>query len=505
MTQLKLKRVLRKNKPSHKVMRDLVNLLGVPITIRDVDGTLLLGQSPEQGLNEVTIEDEGSILGWVYGPQEQSILVAQLLQTLVFKEVEKRALANEVLDKYRELNLLYNLSERLISSPEPGTIAMMALEEATRLISATAGWVIVSDESSKDQKIIGNAGAPLILNQKASGSDDLVAKVLAGREAEIRNDVAAHKLFQGGRFEKYALACAPLKTEQRVLGVMLLAGLQPITYEAHHLKLLNTVALQAGPAIEMARLYQVAIEKGRMERELQLGYQVQASLIPKKIPKLERWEFSGRWRPARELSGDYYDFIYEENDHLGLVIGDVADKGLPSALFMVFTRSAVRTAVVQTTSPAEAIYQANRLVEGESTNGLFVTLMYARLIWQSGLLTYVNAGHNPALHYHKQTDRLTELKLTGLPLGIIDKTPYEQRQVQIEPGDFIVFYTDGVTEAMSETNEEFGMERLVGVIRSSVDLPAEEIAVAIESAVRDFTGTAPAFDDFTLMILRRSP
>ena len=137
MTQLKLKRVLRKNKPSHKVMRDLVNLLGVPITIRDVDGTLLLGQSPEQGLNEVTIEDEGSILGWVYGPQEQSILVAQLLQTLVLKEVEKRALANEVLDKYRELNLLYNLSERLISSPEPGTIAMMALEEAIELYRQT--------------------------------------------------------------------------------------------------------------------------------------------------------------------------------------------------------------------------------------------------------------------------------------------------------------------------------------------------------------------------------
>jgi len=363
---------------------------------------------------------------------------------------------------------------------------------------------VVLDESSNIQEIIGNSGVPLQLHNEANGNDDLVAKVIGSREAEIRNEVAAHKIFQGGRFEKYALACAPLKTEQRVLGVILLAGLQPITYEAHHLKLLNTVALQAGPAIEMARLYQVAIEKGRMERELQLAYQVQASLIPEKIPELNSWEFAGRWRPARELSGDYYDFIYEENDHLGLVIGDVADKGLPSALFMVFTRSAVRTAVVQTTSPAEAIFQANRLVSRESTNGLFVTLMYARLIWQSGLLTYVNAGHNPALHYQKQSGQLTELKLTGLPLGIIDETPYEQRQIQIEPGDFIVFYTDGVTEAMNETNEEFGMDRLVKAIRSSVDLPAEDMANAIEAAVHDFTGIAPAFDDFTLLILRRS-
>jgi sigma-B regulation protein RsbU (phosphoserine phosphatase) len=176
---------------------------------------------------------------------------------------------------------------------------------------------------------------------------------------------------------------------------------------------------------------------------------------------------------------------------------------MPSALFMVHTRSAVRTAVAHTRTPAAAIYQANQLVVQESTNGLFVTLMYGRLDTRTGQLIYVNAGHNPALHYQAASGQLIELTRTGLPLGILEETPYEQQTSQIQPGDFVVFYTDGVTEAMNETQEEFGLAQLMAVLTAQPTATAEAVALAVDTAVNQFVGATSPHDDFTLLIVKR--
>jgi serine phosphatase RsbU (regulator of sigma subunit) len=504
MAAIKLKKLLRKNEPAYAVVLDLIAALGQPAAVQDVDGTVLLGAPLEQRDGQTAIEHEGSILGWVSGPQPQSGVVARLLAEMAAREAEKRALAGDLLDKYRELNLLYDLSEQLVATPQPESIAAMTLNEASRLIQTTVGWVMLLDEATQTLQVIGHYGAPVELKGEP-GQIDLVTAVIASREGQILNDVPAHKVLADRRLESCAFLCVPLKTEQRVLGAILLLGVPPIAYTAHDLKLLNTVALQAGPAIEMARLYQIAVVKGRMERELQLAYQVQASLIPQELPQLARWEFAGRWLPARELSGDYYDVIHEPDGHLGLVIGDVADKGMPSALFMVFVRSAVRSAVDQGHTPAETIARANRLVAQESTNGLFVTLVYARLEPAAGWLAYVNAGHNPPLHYRAAIGELTEMAGSGIPLGILAEMPYAERQTQLQPGDFVVFYTDGVTEAMNAANEEFGMARLRQAILAASDRSAEELTAAIQAAVQDFARSTPPFDDLTLMVVRRLP
>ncbi len=503
MPNLGLKRLLRKKKLAYKVVLDITMALSGKLAVFDEHGSVLVGQeSKSMGSGRTAVSMDGKIAGWVSGPKDRRIVTAQLLENMLATEAEKRELSEEVLNNYRELNLLYNLSERLIAAPEPPAIANLALGEADRLVGATAAWVFLFDNDSRIVPIA-KRGRPLAFKHSPSSDNDLIRAVLATAEAEIRNKVPLHMLFHGVGNDKGDLICAPLKTEQRLLGVMLLVGVKPVHYQAHHLKLLNTVALQVGPALEIARLYQVAVEKGRMEQELRQAYEVQASLIPRQTPAIDGWAFAGRWRPARELSGDYYDFIPLRDGGLGLVIGDVADKGMPSSLFMVFTRSAVRSAVAHLASPSAAIDQANDLVAQESQHGLFVTLLYGRLDPASGRLVYVNAGHNPALHIESTSGKVGELRNTGIPLGIMQGVTYREAEVQLLPGDFLIFYTDGVTEAMNSDYEEFTVSRLMDVIKKHKGKSAEEMAEGIEAAVLEFTGDRSLFDDLTLLIIER--
>lgn len=522
MAQLNLKRLLRKNKPVYGAVTEIAAALTVgkmqsypplDLAVFDEQGTLLMapGSSLLDGERTI-IRANGQVMGWVTGPEGGRKALASLLERFLASEAEKRELSEEVLDNYRELSLLYNLSERLISAPEPPAIANMALKEAERLVNFTAAWILVLDSEGRILPIA-KRGRGAASKQSSEIRDNLVASVLARSEAEIRNEEI---LYSGDKLlsnparddmQSYPtlgdLICAPLKTEQQLLGVILLVGQRPLRYDAHHLKLLNTIALQVGPALEIARLYQVAVEKGRLEQELRQAYEVQASLIPRQTPAIEGWAFAGRWQPARELSGDYYDFIALEDGCVGLVTGDVADKGMPSSLFMVFTRSAVRSSVAYFDSPAASIAQANKLVAQESQDGLFVTLVYGRLDPATGQVIYVNAGHNPALLFECASGKIHELRNTGIPLGILPGSTYRQEEIQLRQGDFLLFYTDGVTEAVNESYEEFGTVRLFELIKKHRKRTAEEMAASIETAVLEFTGDRPLFDDLTFLVVKR--
>ncbi|MGH2537636.1 MAG: PP2C family protein-serine/threonine phosphatase [Candidatus Promineifilaceae bacterium] len=501
MGNLQLKRLWKRDLALAALVGDLASALAAPIAVQDVDGTALWGEAAGLDERRAAIEHSGEILGWVSG-SAQAPIVARLLAHVLAQEAVKKALAAEVLEKYRELNLLYNFSDKLINAPEVERMGALALAEAGRLIEATAGAVILLDQEG-GRRVIGAFGPPLRWLAEPASPGNLVEKVMQTGEAQLLNGVDGRQCFQDSFHLICSILCAPLKTEKRSLGAILLVGGETIDYSARDLKLLNTVALQVAPAIEMARLYQIAVEKGRLERELQMAYQVQASLIPLAAPQIVGWEFAGRWQPAREVSGDYYDFIPEADGRLGLVIADVADKGMPASLFMVFTPSAVRASADGMTAPAEVISHANRLVASEASQGLFVTLVYARLDPETGALSYVNAGHNPPLLYRCQTEQLVKLERTGLPLGINEDLAYDQREVRLDSGDFVLFYTDGITEAMDGANHDFGLERLQRLVLDQRQSSAEEITASVLAAVKAFANEEPAFDDITLMIARR--
>jgi sigma-B regulation protein RsbU (phosphoserine phosphatase) len=247
----------------------------------------------------------------------------------------------------------------------------------------------------------------------------------------------------------------------------------------------------------------MAVEKGRMQRELQLAREMQTSFLPQEVPQIPGWEFAARWQPAREVAGDYYDFIPVGQDSLGLVIADVTDKGAPAALFMVFSNSIVRASLHPDMAPAESIQNANRLITNKSPNAMFVTLVYVLLEPGTGQAVYVNAGHNPPLYYNAAENRLQRLSRTGMVLGIDADTPYFQRSMVLAPGDFLLLYTDGLTDSMDQHNQPFGMERLETIIQENKDRSADSIVTRIEEALFSHSGGTTPFDDVTLLLVKR--
>jgi sigma-B regulation protein RsbU (phosphoserine phosphatase) len=250
-------------------------------------------------------------------------------------------------------------------------------------------------------------------------------------------------------------------------------------------------------------LNQLENEKNVTDRELAMAQKVQASFLPKDLPKIPGLSVAVKWLPAREVGGDFYDVIQWPNGNCDLVIADVTGKGVPAALFMASACTALRASLNSTSSLEEGIYRTNQLVSQDSNQGLYVTLFVARINTKIGEVSYVNGGHNPPFHYSHDKEMVSALTRTGKALGIETQSSYQQRTVHLEPMDFIVFYTDGVTEANDTHGQDFGAERLQQVIMNHRDATAEEMVGVISEAVNEYISPAPLPDDTTIMVAKR--
>ena len=407
------------------------------------------------------------------------------------------------------LALLYRLSQTFNSSLDLDEVLSRVMDEVISSTRAERGFVMLHGED----------GVPVF--RAARGMDQStiddpqfqISRSVVERVAREGQPILTSDAQRDDRFSMRqsvvdlrlrSILCVPLKTKDSISGTVYVDNrLQAGIFTQADLDLLTAIASTAAIAIENARLYQVAIEKGRLEREAQMAFQIQAGLLPRTTPQLPGWEFATRWLPAREVSGDYYDFIQLDKGKLGVVMADVSDKGMPAALFMALTRSIVRASVDHTPSPAGGIANANRLVCADSTGGMFVTLFYGLLAPATGQLTYVNAGHNPPLIYQGETGQLTGLTGTGTALGIAPDAEYEQQTVTLVPGDFLVLYTDGVTDATDTDLREFGLDRLQHVMLDHRHASAGEIVSALGEALEDFTGSAQQFDDIAAVVVKR--
>ncbi len=302
----------------------------------------------------------------------------------------------------------------------------------------------------------------------------------------------------------HTLVLLPLVAHGEMLGIMLITFANPAAIREDGLRLITGVAHQAALAIDSKYLYEQKAGQERLARELELAYEIQSKLIPSQVPAPPGWELAAFWRSAQEMSGDFYDFIEITPHQLGIVIADVAGKGMPAALYMALTRSLMRAIAPGQTDPRIVLHRVNQLLVPDTQRGTFVSLFYAILNIQTGALTFTNAGHNSPLLI-RADGSIEPLRVRGLVLGVQPEIEPEVDQRYLGPGDGVVFYTDGVTEVFDAASTSFGEERLKQILADYWGKDPQTIVEKVREAVNAFSATAQPTDDFTLLVLRRQP
>lgn len=305
--------------------------------------------------------------------------------------------------------------------------------------------------------------------------------------------------------QPHSLLAVPLSMQNQVLGVMLLeeAAAPRHSLERRH-EIIAGIAQQVAVALQNDHLRREVAERERLERELQLAHQIQRTFIPSELPHLPGWELAASWRAARQMAGDFYDLFELPGRRLGLVIADVADKGMPAALFMVLTRTLVRAAALEEPSPAAMLARVNDLLVPDAQQGMFVTAFYAVLSLETGAVAYASAGHNPPLLLRPRTGELDFLAKGGMALGVLEGNRFQDQATSLEPGDSLILYTDGVSEAFSPGGDIYGEERLRQSIRAADGASARAVLEAIDRDMAAFVGDGPPSDDVTLVVLHRT-
>ena len=307
------------------------------------------------------------------------------------------------------------------------------------------------------------------------------------------------------RFGSRTVLVVPLLVADEPIGALLADDVDAThMFSPRRVRILSGIANQAAIAIENARLQAQEAERARLGRELELAHDIQRSLLPLEAPVVPGYQIAYRWRAARVVGGDFFDFVPLAPGRLGLVIADVSDKGIPAALYMMFARTLMRVAALSGREPAAALLRTNELILADSTSDMFVTAYYSVLDAENHTLTYASAGHNLALYAPAGSCAFEPMVTGGIALGIIEEAEIEQKTLNLAPGDAVLFFTDGVIETLNHAGEEFGEARLSAVLCAHRHAPAEAIAEAIDAAVREFAGDAAQYDDFTLILVKRA-
>jgi sigma-B regulation protein RsbU (phosphoserine phosphatase) len=273
-----------------------------------------------------------------------------------------------------------------------------------------------------------------------------------------------------------------------------------LDFTATDARLLALFANQAAGAIETARLHKDAIEKERIERELELAAAIQRQILPRDVPTVAGLEIAARNRPTRQVGGDYFDFFPLSGGRLAFLVADVSGKGVPAALLVSTVHAAVHLQIDDAKTVAELVGRIDRHLQKYAATRKFLTCFFGLFEPETGTLRYVSAGHNPAL-LRRGSGAVEQIKATGVPIGMFPNATWREESVVMEQGDLLCVYSDGITEALDAADEEFGLERLSRLLTSD---PPGKICDSVFDAVSGFAGEAPQYDDQTLLLLRRS-
>jgi sigma-B regulation protein RsbU (phosphoserine phosphatase) len=417
------------------------------------------------------------------------------------------------------------------------------LDEAKKLTRADAGTIYLRTKDDHlafaimktDSLGIARGGGtgtpitlpPLPLRDPESGEENLdnIATYVTWKNHSVNiSDVYATEDFDFSGAREYdtqlgyrAQSCltTPLiDHKNRVIGVLQLFNAQTpqgevVPFSEYHQLLVESLASQAAVVLNTQRLLNKQERLVAFQRDVQTGRRIQADFLPRNLPNLEGWEIAARFYPAREVAGDFYDVFPLASGNIAVVMADVCDKGVGSALFMALSRSLLRAysgqlAGSQTPDAVlQAIHRTNDYITtNHASMYMFVTTFFGVLDPASGLLTYINAGHNPPMVIGAEGTVKNELMPTGPAVGMIAGAEFDTQWVSLAPGDLLFTYTDGVTEARSPMQSLFSDQRLLKLLQRT-PISAADVVDRVERDVRAHMADAPAYDDITMMALRR--
>jgi sigma-B regulation protein RsbU (phosphoserine phosphatase) len=418
-----------------------------------------------------------------------------------------RLKATPELSTIDKLRMLLDISKQISRSLNLQEVLNLVMDTLDELIPYDAAGIFVLQ--CRDKDLVPEGEEPCEFKSEAVRGYDIdelsdlhlklgegfIGSVALSATPIISPDVRNDPVYINARDKTRSEMVAPIISNDEVIGVFDLESDQFNAYSEDDLELLMMLASQVAIIIEKV------IEKTRLEGQLEVARQVQLELLPARDPELAGYDISAYNFPTEEVSGDYYDWVKIYDDQIGVVIADVAGKGVPAAILMAFLRASLRAASHIGYATNVSMVKVNYLLWESIERNQFVTAFYGILDAATHTLAYSNAGHNPPLLLNAAgTARF--LERGEQPLGMFRETRYHEYYHEMEPGDVLVLYTDGATEASSPSGQEFGRERLAQAVKDAYERPAREMIATLQMAILEWTDQAGSNDDVTFFVIK---
>jgi sigma-B regulation protein RsbU (phosphoserine phosphatase) len=374
-------------------------------------------------------------------------------------------------------------------------------------LNVEQGAIMLLDESDKDKPL------HTMIRKQQSSFDLLPYRFdtqLTGWMLKNQSPLLVNNLKEDERFKDLvdkttpieSLLSVPLSVKSKMQGILTVFNKRSEEkFSSHDQKLLSIIASQSAQIIENARLLEEERNLRVMQEEMKFARQTQLNLLPKEIPKIPGYTIAAKTISAKEVGGDYYDIIKIDDDNFAFCLGDVTGKGMPAAMLMANIQATLHAQIQNECSLAESLFRTSNLLYARSEPTKFVTLFLGKLNSESNEIYFSNAGHDPPFLFTEGD--FSYLKTGGILLGAFPDSKYEQDKIIMKPGDLLILFSDGITEAMNHENKEFSEEKLLDVIRNNKESGPEFLIEKIVTAVKEHSGSTPQSDDITLMIIKR--
>jgi sigma-B regulation protein RsbU (phosphoserine phosphatase) len=407
-----------------------------------------------------------------------------------------------------ELAILNDIAIAITSTQTLDKIIELIVQRCIKHLNVSQGAVMILEEADNEKPF------QTVIRRQDSSKEilpyrfdtQLTGWMLKNKAPLLINDIKNDERFSFGADENLpvkSILSVPMTLQGKMIGLVTLFNKKAETgFSADDKRLLSIISAQSAHVLENARLLEKEKQLVRLEEEYRMAKEIQLNILPKEIPVIQGYDIYAINIPAKEVGGDYYDFIKLPNDKMGLCLGDITGKSLPAAMLMANLQATLRGQALIDQSIKNKIKNSNKLLINSTSNNRFATLFYSELDYKNHLFNYCNAGHDPPINIlNNEVIRITE---GGLLLGCFDFAEFEEGKKSFEVGEIFVVFSDGIAEAMNEFDEEFGEEKLINIIQANLNLSSKEIVDIIVKEVKLHSAKVDQSDDITIMVIKRN-